>query len=238
MLKKRIISLLTLNDGVLFRTKKFVPDYRYTLNFVDLDLIDEVVILDVTPEGQGDRANFYKTVRDFTDQCAVPLAVGGKIRDLEEVNRLFGELPIEKVVVERGLLEDSRLGRQIAQKWGSQALCQAITARDDESEAERHFAVPDEPCGELLLQNVKRDGSLLGYDLDLLRGVMVFYRSLARNVPIVIGSGCGTWEHMRQAFETGADAAATSCIHHFPPNAIRAAKKYLAEHGVAVRPAA
>lgn len=221
MLKKRIISLLTLNDGVLFRTKKFVPDYRYTLNFVDLDLIDEVVILDVG----GERENFYKAVREFTDRCQVPTAVGGRIDSLEEVNRLFGELPIEKVVVERGLWENPDLGEQIASKWGRQALCQGMTLG---------YGVeytPQVPRGEILFQIVERDGSLLGYDIEWLRCYAGNY-----DVPVIAGSGCGTWTHMKEAFDAGADACATSCIHHFPPNAIRACKEYLSENGIAVRP--
>ena len=48
MLKKRIIATLTLKDGVLFRSRNFEPDYRYTHNFIDLWSIDEVVILDIT----------------------------------------------------------------------------------------------------------------------------------------------------------------------------------------------
>ena len=48
MLRTRLITVLTLNDGVLFRTKRFHPDYRYTMNFVDAWSIDEIVALDVT----------------------------------------------------------------------------------------------------------------------------------------------------------------------------------------------
>ena len=47
MLKKRIIITLCLKDGVLFRTKKFRPDYRYTKNFVDLWHLDELILLDI-----------------------------------------------------------------------------------------------------------------------------------------------------------------------------------------------
>ena len=48
MLAKRIITTLMLKDGILFRSKKFIPDYRYTLNFVDMWSVDEIVILDIT----------------------------------------------------------------------------------------------------------------------------------------------------------------------------------------------
>ena len=228
MLKKRVITLLTLNDGVLFRTKRFKPDYRYTLNFVDLDLVDEVVMLDVTPDGEGERKNFYRTMREFTDQCQVPVSVGGKIRDLEEVNRLFGELPVEKVVVERGLYNNPRLGEQIATKWGIQALCAGMTLTDATEWIEFEAGAD---AGEILVQSVERDGSLLGYDLSWVRDALQLF-----DVPVIAGSGCGTWKHMKEAFDVGADACATSCIHHFTRNAIKACKEYLLENGVAVRP--
>ena len=48
MLAKRIITTLMLNNGVLFRSKNFLPDYRYTLNFIDMWSVDEVIILDIT----------------------------------------------------------------------------------------------------------------------------------------------------------------------------------------------
>ena len=48
MVAKRIITTLMLNNGILFRSKKFNPDYRYTLNFIDMWSVDELVILDIT----------------------------------------------------------------------------------------------------------------------------------------------------------------------------------------------
>ena len=77
MLRNRLVVVLTLNDGVLFRTRNFVPDYRYTLNFVDTWLVDELIVLDITRPGGGDRQNFYHAVEDLASKCFVPLAVGG-----------------------------------------------------------------------------------------------------------------------------------------------------------------
>ena len=79
MLRKRLITALTFNDGVLFRTKLFRPDYRYTLNFVDAWSVDEIVVLDVTRPGQGEQRNFFKVIEDFACRCFVPLAAGGGI---------------------------------------------------------------------------------------------------------------------------------------------------------------
>ena len=48
MLKKRIIISLTFMDGILYRTKNFIPDYRYTKEFINLWNIDELILIDVS----------------------------------------------------------------------------------------------------------------------------------------------------------------------------------------------
>src|SRR3989344_7101177 len=98
MLKKRLITVLTFNDGVLFRTKDFIPDYRYTLSFVDAWSVDEIVVLDVTRPGQGKRENFYKVVKKFASGCFVPLAAGGGVRTLKDFKTLL-DLGADKVII-------------------------------------------------------------------------------------------------------------------------------------------
>ena len=71
MVRNRIVSVLTFNDGVLFRTKLFEPDYRYTHNFVDAWSIDEIVALDITRPGEGEREHFYSVISDFARSCRV-----------------------------------------------------------------------------------------------------------------------------------------------------------------------
>ena len=64
MLKKRLIIALTFLDGVLFRTKKFIPDYRYTKNFIDLFSIDELIIIDISKNKFSN--NFLEVVDYFS----------------------------------------------------------------------------------------------------------------------------------------------------------------------------
>lgn len=224
MLKKRVIVLLTLYDGVLTRTKQFQPDYRYTLSHVGLDC-DELMILDITPEGEGDRANFWTAARPIVDSAFVPVAIGGKIRTLDDVRRAM-DFGADKVVI--------RYARSLiplaAAKLGSQSV---VGSLDDDSNkwtalcAERMVF---DGAGEILIQSVPRDGSLEGYDIPLLKRVVSRV-----NVPVVIGGGCGSWFHMKQAFEAGASGAATNNIMHFNPTAMTACKQYLDNNGVAVR---
>ena len=77
MLRKRLITVLTFNHGVLFRTKLFTPDYRYTLNFVDAWSVDEIVVLDVTRNPSDGGESFRRVIADFASRCFVPLAAGG-----------------------------------------------------------------------------------------------------------------------------------------------------------------
>ena len=87
MIKKRIILVLTFLDGVLFRTKKFTPDYRYTKNFIDLWSADEIVLIDISKKKFDKK--FLKIVNYFANNCFLPITVGGGINSLKKANYLF-----------------------------------------------------------------------------------------------------------------------------------------------------
>lgn len=246
MLCKRVIPVLTFNDGVLFRTKTFVPDYRYTLDFVDAWSADEIVVLDVTRPGTGARANFETVVSNFARRCFVPLAAGGGVRALDDVRRLMG-IGADKVVVNSGAFDRPALVGEIARSYGVQCVVGCVDARrtDTGYEAMVEFGrrgtglapedwarrLEGEGAGEILVQSVERDGSLLGYDIDLARRVRAAVR-----VPVLLASGAGNWKHFAEAFrEADADAACTTNIYHFTETSIASAKAYLAGAGVPVR---
>ncbi|MBL4615614.1 MAG: imidazole glycerol phosphate synthase subunit HisF [Magnetovibrio sp.] len=247
MLRKRLITVLTFNDGVLFRTKLFEPDYRYTLSFVDAWSVDEVVILDVTRPGQGDRQNFYKVVEHFARKCFVPLAVGGGIRDVDEVRRLLG-YGADKVVLNTGALEQPRLITETAKLYGAQCVVLSIDAKKiDENRYEVYSTFGSQPtgksptewaaqgealgAGEVLITAIERDGWLQGYDLDLCREV-----SEAVNVPVLALGGAGSWKHFAEAFkQCGVSGVCTQNIYHFTEQSIHSAKAFLAKNGVDVR---
>ncbi len=247
MLRRRVITVLTFNDGVLFRTKLFRPDYRYTLNFVDAWSVDEIVALDVTRPGEGDRANFEQVVSEFASRCFVPLAAGGGIRSLADVERLMA-VGADKVVVNTGALERPELITEIAQAYGAQCVVVSIDAKRHEDGTYEVFGrfgaeptgkTPEDwareaealGAGEIMITAIERDGSLQGYDLELSRAV-----ADAVGIPVLILGGCGTWKHMAEGFrEADAAAACTQNIYHFTETSIHSAKRYLAGQGIAVR---
>jgi cyclase len=246
MLRRRIVTVLTFNDGVLFRTKLFQPDYRYTLNFVDAWSVDEIVILDVTRPGQGSKSNFFNVIRQFAGNCFVPLSAGGGIREFSDV-RQYLAVGADKVVVNTGALQRPELIREIAEAYGSQCVVVSIDARKTEDGYEVYSEFAGTPtgldpvawaqqaeamgAGEILITSVERDGYLQGYDLELTRSV-----ADAVGVPVLVLGGAGNWKHFVDGFDKGhASAVCTQNIYHFTEASIRSAKQYLKKAGFDVR---
>lgn len=223
---RRVVIMLCLSDGVLHRTKKFVPDYRYTTALVGNRNADEVVVIDVTPVERRaeNRSLFYAALQKYAQECYAPMTVGGGIRTIEEIRHLMRDCGADKVVIaDRFIIRD--LGSRIAHQFGRQALVAGVDYKDRDMtfmwQRVRHVAEYG-MCGEILLNSIERDGSLLGYDLG-----MVEHVADAVTVPIMVAGGCGTWAHMGAAFEAGASAAATSVIHHLTETSLAACKKWL-----------
>ena len=247
MLRRRLVTVLTLNDGVLFRTKEFRPDYRYTMNFVDAWSIDELVALDVTRPGHGRRESFYEVVKELARKCFVPLACGGGVRSLEDVHTLL-RLGADKVVLNTGAVERPALVTEAASAYGAQAVVVAIDAArraDGSYEVVKRFGT--EPtgvdpaewarraellgAGEILVTSIEKDGSLEGYDNTLNRQV-----SDAVAVPVLVAGGAGKWQDFVDGFVVGgASAVCTTNIYHFTESGVRSAKQYLERAGIPVR---
>src|SRR3990167_5488127 len=256
MLRQRLIVILALNNGVLYRTKRFQPDYRYTINYVDSALVDEVIILDITRPGQGDRGNFIRTVEEFSDRSVVPLTVGGGIRTLDDAKELLA-YGADKVVVNTGAVERPGLISEKAGLMGSQAVVLAIDAcvfsvvlgppdgfeasayevftdfgakprgMDPATWAERAVALG---AGEILVTSIQRDGSLLGYDNELNRQVVD-----AVTVPVLCAGGVGNWQHLVDALNVGVSGVCVSNIFHMTETSLRAAKEHMRGAGCLVR---
>jgi cyclase len=242
VLKRRILIALLFNEGVLFRTKKFQPDYRYTTSFVGSDLVDEIIMVDITRSGPSEES--HKTMARIAEQSFVPVTMGGHIKSLDDVKRFF-DMGCDKVVVGREcVVRGHLLLPAIAEKWGSQAVVAACDHQAGVVDVGSGGPVKlmDAPgychwleangAGEIFLQDKDRDGSLSGYDIPTLKRVLA-----AVKIPVVVGTSCGNAQHMKEAFTCnwpdGAGGCATANIFHFTSTAMRGFKSSLAEY---VRP--
>jgi cyclase len=219
---------------------------------------DEFCFLDITASAEG-RETMLDTVSEVADEVFIPLTVGGGIRMLEDIKETL-RAGADKVSINTGALDRPELITEGARAFGNQCIVISVDARrryDDEGE--HYEQVDGESCwfectvkggregtgrdvvewaqeaeergaGELFVNSIDADGTKEGYDLPLTGAVCD-----AVSTPVIASSGCGEPEHMRQAFEAGADAALAASIFHYDEYTIEETKAYLDEHGVPVR---
>ncbi len=251
MLAKRIIPCLDVRDGRVVKGVNFVDirdagDPVEVARRYDADGADEITFLDITASHEA-RGALLDVVRRTADVVFTPLTVGGGVRSPADVRALL-HAGADKVSVNTAAVADPDLIAAVAGAWGSQALVVAVDAKrrmeggwevfthggrratglDAVEWCERVAALG---AGEILLTSMDRDGTLSGYDLELLRAVVD-----AVPVPVIASGGVGALEHLKQGLcEGGADAALAASIFHDGTYTIGDAKRYLRAAGVLVR---
>lgn len=248
MMIYRVIPVLLYKGAGLVVSTRFA-DHRpvgtavTTARLHDSRCVDELIFLDIaaTPEGRGPD---FDLVGEVAEQCFMPLTVGGGVRTIEDIRTLLS-VGADKVAINTAALGSPSLLSSAALKFGSQALVFSIDALARESgswevihrggHAETWPAAlaayaAREGAGEILLQSIDRDGTMQGYDLDLIRSV-----SSAVRIPVIACGGAGKPEHFAEAIEAGADACAASAMFQFTEATPRTVCRALHERGIGVR---
>ena len=254
-LAKRIIPCLDCDRGRVVKGVKFV-DIRDAGDPVEVSRrygdagADEITFLDITASHE-DRATTVDTVRSIAGQVFIPLTVGGGIRTLEDIRTMLNA-GADKVSINTAAVQNPEFVREAADRFGSQCIVVAVDAK--------RVSAEDEPlrweifthggrkptgleviewvermvrcgAGEILLTSMDRDGTKIGFDLELKRAV-----SEAVNVPIIASGGVGNLDHLADGVLLGAaDAVLAASIFHFGEYTIREAKAHMAAQGIEVR---
>lgn len=240
MLKRRLILALTINDGQLCRTKHFRPDRTYSMDFVDLDGADELVIIDVSASG-GERGKFLGVVEKLSQELFLPLAVGGHVDSWDYARDLMNA-GADKIILDNFGGDEENEGEKpyfnlidvLAGKLGSSCIVARLTQYSELSMADGMGVaciLEDAGVGEILFQDLMRDGSLLGYDVKTIQAI-----AGKINIPVIAMSGCGTPQHMIEGFQAGASACATSNIFHFTSTHVRRFRETIQKAGIDMRP--
>ena len=241
MLAKRIITTLMLNNGILFRSKKFFPDYRYTLNFIDMWSVDEVILLDITRnlDFESEKKNiFFSEMEKISQNSYIPLTVGGGIRKLNDIEKLLKN-GADKIILNTISINNPNFINEAAKEFGSQCIVISVDAKfkngkfylmekygknkSDYELIDYIKIIQENNAGEIFLQSVNCDGSLLGYDLDLLETIKEYI-----NIPLIISCGAGNWSHVKDVLEKDyVSAASLTNIFHFTEKSIKNLKQNL-----------
>lgn len=249
MLKTRVMPTLLFKDlglvkGVRFDSWRRVGSVMQSVKVYNMREVDELVFLDITATQEGREPDF-ELVDDIADECFMPLTVGGGIRTLEDVRRLLA-VGADKIALNTSTVRSPELVEQTAGTFGAQCVVASIDATRRDGWHEVLVASGTEPtgldaiehaadleargAGEILVTSVDRDGTMEGYDLELVGAV-----ADRVNVPVIASGGAGTYEHMAEAISAGAAAVAAASIFHFTERTPLEAKRYLRERGVPVR---
>jgi cyclase len=250
MLKKRLIPSLLLLDGRCVKGRRFA-EFRDTGNpltaarVYDAQGADELIFLDITASAEG-RAATLDIVGHVAEECFMPLCVGGGVRSVDDIRTLL-QAGADKVSLNTGAVERPQLITEAAQRYGDQCVVLSIDARRVNGDYEVYtYAGSRETgldpvewakravelgAGEILITSIDREGTLEGYDLELVRSV-----ADSVEVPVIAHGGCGTLQHLVEAIEEGhADAVACASMLHFTDQSVIKARAHMKTYGVEVR---
>jgi len=228
MSQVRIIPVLLLKDGGLYKTVKFkqanyVGDPINTVKIFNEKEADELVLLDYNATLEK-RAPDYKKIAEIAGEAFMPMAYGGGIGSLEQARKVF-DAGFEKVVLNSVLFNQLSLIGEIGNIFGAQAVVASIdvkknlfgkqkvypvsaTKKTDIDPVEWAKTLESAGAGEIFLNSVERDGTWEGYDIPLIRAV-----SAAVKIPVVACGGAGSMADFEKAVrEGGASAVAAGSM--------------------------
>jgi len=231
----RVIPCLDVDAGRVVKGVNFVDlrdagDPVEMARVYDAEGADELTFLDITASS-GDRETTYDVVRRTAESVFIPLTVGGGVRSVGDVDRLL-RAGADKVAVNTAAVDRPELIAEIADRFGNQVLVLSLDARrcrdgavtDSGFEITTHggrrgtgrdavewvVQAAELGVGEVLLNSMDADGTLAGFDTELIRQVR---REVS--VPLIASGGAGRAEDFPPAVDAGADAVLAASVFHF-----------------------
>lgn len=254
-LAKRIIPCLDVADGRVVKGVQFIDirdagDPVEVARRYDEQGADEITFLDITASSDN-RETMVHMVEEVASQVFIPLTVGGGIRKVEDIRRMLNA-GADKVGINTAAVFNPEFVKEAAEKFGSQCIVVAIDAKKVSAEGEENrweifthggrketgidaiewaIKMVDYGAGEILLTSMDRDGTKIGFDLELTRAI-----SEAVNVPVIASGGVGELQHLVDGVKEGkADAVLAASIFHFGEFTIEEAKRKMALSGIEMR---
>jgi len=222
MLNTRVIPVLLLrNRGLVktveFKEGKYIGDPINAVKIFNEKEVDELIFLDITASKEQREPNF-EVIRDIATECFMPFGYGGGIKTIQHIKKLFSS-GAEKAIINSSAIENPSFIKEASDFFGSQSIVVSIDVKKDfsgkykvyDSSKDKltdldpvEFSIKMESlgCGEIFLNSVERDGTMEGYDMDLIKKV-----SNAVNIPVIACGGAGKLDDFRDAVKQGSASA-------------------------------
>ncbi len=253
-LAKRIIPCLDVKAGRVVKGVNFVGlrdagDPVEIAKRYDDQGADELTFLDITASSD-ERDLIIDIIEAVAAQVFIPLTVGGGVRSVEDVRKLLNA-GADKVSINTAAVQNPQLVGDAADRYGAQCIVVAVDAKRVEDSSAPRWEVFTHGgrratgldaiewgrrmqalgAGEILLTSMDRDGTRVGFDIELTRAF-----SDALDIPVIASGGVGALEHLADGVLRGrADAVLAASIFHYGEFTVRQAKAHMASRGIEVR---
>ena len=240
-----------------FKQHKVVGDPYIIIDRLNSWNADEVVYLNIRPndmnDTRSDKKNIYhssfdKIIFEVGKRAFMPLTVGGGIKSLQDIEKYFA-MGADKISINSEIFYNPNLISDAVKIYGSQAIVASIDFKLNMKTNSYEIFVDggkilasNDPidylkrvenlgAGELLINSIDQDGSLNGYDLQLLNVI-----KKNTKLPIIFTGGAGSWEDLYKGIKQDIDAVAASNIFHFSENSYFEAISFLTNKECNFRP--
>lgn len=230
MRRTRVIPCLTVLNGdlvktVKFRAPRYVGDPVNAVKIFNEMEVDELVVIDIGASREG-RAPDRELIAELAGEASMPITYGGGVTDAGEAAELSA-IGVEKIVVDSAAIANPPLVAAMAARLGSSSTVGSISVKRDWRGRPRVFdsasrlRTAQDPveharqlvelgAGEILLNDVDRDGTYSGFDTDLVRAA-----ARALDVPLIACGGAGSVNDLAAAVAAGASAVAAGSLFMF-----------------------
>jgi len=248
MLKHRVIPCVLLKDWQLVKSIHFdsfrtIGHPTSTARIYNARNVDELIVLDIDASLHDEEIN-TEIITDIADECFMPLTIGGGINTIDDIYKVLNA-GADKIAINTKAIESLEFIQEASSIFGSQCIVCSIDVKKIDNKyrvySKKEGILLLDPlmlakeyqkygAGEILLTSVDKEGSTLGYDIELIN---LFKDQL--EIPVILNGGMGKPEHAVEAIENGADAVAAAYIFHFSRFTPDDIKKKLLESNIKVR---
>jgi imidazole glycerol-phosphate synthase subunit HisF len=261
MLKKRIIPVLLLKDGWIVQSKSFNKYQNIGSPINSVKRLsewgsDELILLDISKEnnydlrrddqGYKNSSSYLELMEEVSKVTFMPITLGGKIRTLNHIEDRL-KVGADKVAINTKAIEDLRFIYKSAIEFGSQCI---VVSLDFKKEGNEYFIytqggqnkinkpykeviqkIIDNGCGELFINSIDRDGTGMGFDMELINAI----ENIA-SIPVIVCGGAGDWEDFAETLDrSNVSAVSAANIFHFKDQSVYILKKFLYDNQYNIR---